>query len=449
MVTNLIHSGTKQPPHDIDSEEALLGAILIDGLCIGKVINRIQAGDFYSERHQYVYNACVELYNRREGINQITVAVELARLNKLDSVGGAAYLSHCINVCPTSLDVQLYADIVYRLSISRKLIEVSEQLAGIGYQSLPDPDDILSKSLDLFKKFHTESISNSSSLITPVKAGNDILSMVDRYAEPQHVPSWGFRDLDQITAGIYPEYIIIGARPSIGKTQLMLDISENVLDQGKTILFVSAEMNKEQIYERKLSRRCNINILDLRKYGLNDMQRDELIDLSGEISEKNLYLLTGGVYLKDIYREISIMLEKGSLDAVFIDYLGSLRDCYTDTRESLNVRISRISNKIQDMVHQFNVPFIVASQLNRELEETNRKPQLSDLRDSGSIEQDADVVFLLHREKEDGILSNTLYVAMAKNRQLGMSKAIKLLFNSNLHRYVDYTERPEEGIDER
>jgi replicative DNA helicase len=442
------------PPHDIDAEEAFLGSILLDApVVMSKNINRITPVDFYSDRNRWIYEACLSLYERLERINEVTLGQELSRIEKLESCGGAAFLCHLICVTPTFLDAEYYADIVHRLSVGRKLIIAAEQIAAIGYQSNPDVNETLTKASDILTTFRNNN-APASKVTTPMMAGNEIIDLFDKYKDPSHAPSWGFWAMDHITGGVYVEYVVIGARPSVGKSQLMLDISEFLSIQGLKILFVSAEMTNEQIYQRKLSRRADISILDLRKYGLRDHQTDSLMTLASEVSQSNHYLLSGGIYLKDIYREASQMLDKGGLGTIFIDYLGALKDCYVENRDNQNVRLSRVSNRIQEMVHEFKVPIIVASQLNRDLERNSssgfkspvksRRPQLSDLGDSGSIEQDADVVFLLHREtEENGDLSSILKVRMAKNRQLGPHKSIELLYNHQLHRYTDYSNHEE------
>lgn len=434
----------KIPPHDIDSEESLIGSVLVDSSIMTDLMHRVEPEDFYSERTRFTYNACLNLYNRLEAIDTTSVAYELNRLNQLEIVGGSAFLTMCHANCPTSLDYETYADIVKRLSISRKLITLGAQLSDMGYLANPDVNETLTKistMTDNFRKNNTV----RSKIVTPIMAGNEIMDLAEKYTKPNHSLRWGFNALDEITAGIYTEYIVVGARPSIGKTELLLNIAENIVLQDKTILFASAEMMTSQIYERKLSREVGINILELRKHGLSDDKHDQILALAGRVSESKINYLSGGVYLNDIYREASIMLDKGALDIIFIDYLGALRDCYVEGKDNQNVRISRVSNRLQSMVHEFKVPIIVASQLNREIEKRggeSNKPQLSDLRDSGSIEQDADVVFLLHRdEMPDGTLSYFLKIKMAKHRQLGSHKSIELEYNRKTFRYEDTGEK--------
>ncbi len=429
-------------PHDIDSEEALLGSLLIDGQSIRKIINGIRSTDFYSERNRWVYEACYALYERVEAVNQITVAQELSRLEKLEKCGGASFLSLLISNCPTSLDIEYYAQIINRLSVSRKLIEMSECMANIGYKSLPSVSDIISSSSEVFDKFRQDNITVGDEIVTPMKAANDIFTLYEKMREPSDVPSWGFYDLDEITAGIYPEYIIWGGRPSQGKSQTALDIIENLNGQDKITLLASAEMQDIQIYERKLSRILGLSILDIRKHGFNDEHEPLILNLVGEISESKFNFVAGKLYLDNIYRHVYNLMSKGGLDAVFIDYLGALQDCYSENRDSQSVKIGRASNRIQSMVHEFKIPFIVLAQLNRDIEKrADPKPMLSDLRDSGSLEQDADVIFFQHRDKlEDGTLSNIAEITMAKNRQIGAKPPFKLLYDNKSRRYVNFTE---------
>lgn len=441
----------RTPPHNIDSEEALIGSLMLDGQTVMRnVINLLKPDYFYSERNKSVFQACLNLYERREPVQQITVGEELSRINQLEKIGGSAYLSHCLGVCPTSLDAVFYAKTINRAFISRSLISIGEKLSEVGYKSLPSENEIITASTKIFDQFKKSINNDGSNVTTPIQAGNDIIAMIEKYGEPGNAIKWGYFELDNITAGIYPEYIIFGARPSVGKSQLLLDVADNVSSQGKSILFVSAEMSNNQIYERGLSREVGMSILDIRKFGISSEKQAKIVEYAGSVSEGKVNILAGKISLRDIEKE----LDKVKPDILFVDYIGALTDAYVENKDSQATRISRISNKFQALNHDYKIPILVASQLNREYEHRKdsningqfkpRKPQLSDLRDSGSLEQDADVVFLLHRDEEDnGELSCFLKVRMAKNRQLGAAKPITLQYNHNLHKYVDCTNREE------
>jgi replicative DNA helicase len=188
-------------PHDIDAEEAMLGAFLIGGQkAFRQVVHQVKDIDLYSERNRWIFKACADLYSRREAINEVTVSQELSRQDKLANIGGAAFLPHLIDSCPTSLDVEYYGKIVYRLSLNRKLIAMSDQLAGIGYQALPDTGKTIEQAVELFDEFKKSSAVIGNDITTPTQAGNDIIGMLNQYSQPANYIKWGFRDLDDIPA---------------------------------------------------------------------------------------------------------------------------------------------------------------------------------------------------------------------------------------------------------
>ena len=433
------------PPHDIDAEEALLGSFLIGGNeAMRKVYSNIQGSDFYSERNRWTYDACVALYERREQINTITVAQELSRLEKLEDNGGAAYVSHLVTVTPTSLDVAYYAQIVYRLSISRKTIAVSDQIAGIGYQALPDPNATLSKSVELIKNLQKGNQVIGKEIYTPRQAADLAMEMISDFNEPEKHLSWGFRDLDRITTGIRNELIIFGARPSVGKTQFLLDVAHKQEERQKRGLFVTSEMSMKKIIERVFATATGVPVRDLRTKGVKLDLEGKLMQIIGEMSEGYLKYMTGKIYARDIYSACERIKETDGLDMVFVDYLQFLADCWEDSRENQNIRVGKACKILKNIVDELEIPVLVASQLNRSLEyrsKETRQPTLADLRDSGNIEQDADVVLLAYRnEIDDYTLDSVLQVKQAKHRQLGVAPHIQLGWDKVHSCYIDYVE---------
>jgi len=407
----------KLPPHDIDAEEAVIGSLLIDGDAIDLI--KLKSEDFYHEPNRHMFKACLDLRKRRESINQITLAQELARV-KVDV--GAAHLSHLISICPTSMDIEYYAQIVKRLAVSRQTISLASMIEAIGYKSEPDIKTGVNQVIELVQKF---SLSNSDmqSILTPTGAGDTLLEMMQDYSDPKHTMSWGFVDMDRITSGIYPELIIIGARPGVGKTQLMLDIVENL--NNKKILFATAEMSTRALLERKIARKLGVGIREIRKNGVTEDQMTKIVDLAGEVAENSTFYLTQGSSSQDIYNEAKRMKDTVGLDIVFVDYLQILSDCWKTDRENQNVRVGKACKTLKMLVNDLNIPVVLASQLNRGLEYRGDKhPSLSDLRDSGNIEQDADVIFLLYREEEER--PDVMEISMRKNRQLGSAPYIEL-----------------------
>ncbi len=435
---------TKLPPHDIDAEEATIGSLIIDGESIHLVENTIKPSDFYHEQNQWLFDACVTLRERRESINQITIAQELDRQKKLEACGGAAYLSHLVSIVPTSLDIEYYAAIVRRLSIARQTIVVGNRISSIGHEANPDVNEAMGNVSEILTTFRN-SVTIFDELISPKDAANTILDMVEQFHNPPKGMSWGFKTLDDLTSGIFPELIIIGARPSVGKTQLMLDITENIVRDGYRILFCSAEMMIRSLMERKVARELKVDIRRLRQYAVEADIVDGLVELAGRVSEQQVYYLSQGISSQDIYNEALKLKSTIGLDIVFVDYLQILKDCWQSGRESKNVLVGRASKVLKSLVNELGIPVICASQLNRDVEHRSgeqRKPTLADLRESGDIEQDADVVFLLWRDMENIETSNQLEIKMAKNRQLGDAPAQKLVWVADRHGYQDgYFER--------
>ena len=432
------------PPHDIKAEEATVGSIILGGATSLKQINLLSNSDFYHEPLRIIHSVCADLLHRGQAIDELTIANELGRIDKLDKCGGVAYLTHLSGIVPSHLDIESYANIVHNLSISRQLIELGNKCANIGYTSNPDNGYSIQAVYDLITDFKKRNMPIKS-LVSPKDASNMMFNLMDKYQEESHSLSWGYYELDNLTSGIYPsELIVIGARPSVGKTQLMLDIAENIALRNKVILFCSVEMSIEAIMERRVARELGIGILQLRSQGLSDDNRNKLVDIVGEYSERNIYYLSQGISAIDIMGEARKMKDNIGLDIIFIDYLQFLRDCWANDRENQNVRVGRAVKILKDIARELEIPVVVASQLNRSLEhrsQEERHPTLADLRDSGNIEQDADVVFLLDREKvwDGGILDDTtLCIKMAKNRQIGTAPEVKLKYDLKSRRYVSH-----------
>ena len=396
----------KLPPHDIDAEESVVGSLLIDGTAIYKITSDLRPADFYSERNMLIFAACQALYARNEQINQITVAQELARQGKLETCGGAAYLSHVISVCPTSLEIDSYAEIVYRLSMMRKLIAAGAQITDIGYQSEPDVDTSLSKAEDLLFGLRSG------------RQGRDfqhIREVLDKYFEPQpeqedeealaghpHTILSGFSGLDDILGGMQrSDLIILAARPSMGKTSLAINIARNAAVQQKACVAVfSLEMAKEPVVLRLLSAEAGVDYRRIRLgVHLNESEEKQIMEATGLLSEAPIYLDDSPrsriVELRSKARRLHY--EHG-VDLIIIDHLGLIQG---DSKYENRVQeISYISRSLKAIARELNVPLIALSQLSRATEfRTAHRPQLSDLRDSGSIEQDADVVMFIYRDE--------------------------------------------------
>jgi len=284
----------KLPPHDIDAEEAVIGSLLIDGAAIYKIAAVLQSADFYYEQNQWLYSACLSLYQRSEAINQITVAQELARTGKLETCGGAAYLSHLISVCPTSLDIEDYAQIVYRLSVNRRLISAAGQIEAIGYQADPNIDASLSRAEDMLFR------------VRPRQGPRDfvhIRQVLDKYFE-EVAPSpalgeegyrealpyalSGFTGLDELLGGFqHSDLVIIGGRPSMGKTSLCLNIARNTA-VGQAIF--SLEMARDSLVLKLLSSESGVNLSRIRLGFHTEEEEERIMEATGKLAEVPIYI---------------------------------------------------------------------------------------------------------------------------------------------------------------
>ncbi|MFC2012767.1 replicative DNA helicase [Chloroflexota bacterium] len=396
----------KLPPHDADAEEAVIGSLLIDGTAIYKIAASLQASDFYHEPNRWLYDACMTLYQRNEAIDQITVAQELDRQGRLDKCGGAAYLSHVIAICPTPLDIEHYAQIVYRLSVMRSMITAADQIKAIGYESGPDVEDSLSRAENaLYRLRHGQS---SRDFI-------HIRQVLDKYfeetsgaaaeteGEAGQIPYVlsGFSKLDEFLGGLQPaDLIIVAGRPSLGKTSLALSLARNAArNQGACIAIFSLEMARESLVLRLLSGESGVDSRRLRLGLQNEEEEKRIMDAIGILSEAPIYIddspLLKVVEMRSKARRLHF--EHG-IDLIIVDYLQLMQG---DARGENRVQeISYISRSLKAMAREFNVPLIAVSQLSRAVEwRTSHRPQLSDLRESGSIEQDADVVIFICRDE--------------------------------------------------
>jgi len=393
----------KLPPYDIDAEESVNGSLLIDGKAIYEVAITLRPEDFYSEQNRWIYQACLSLYQRDEAINQITVAQELDRQGKLEKCGGAAYLSHLISVVPTSLDIEHYARIAYRLSIMRQLISAAEKISHIGYEADPDVSTSLNRAEDvLFKLRHERGTLDFV----------HIKQVLDRYFEVPPPPEAegyqpiphalsGFDGLDDFLGGFQrADLIIIAGRPSMGKTSLVLNIARNAaIEQGACVALFSLEMFREGLVQRLLASESVVNSRRIR-LGLNTEDEEKLImEATGKLSEAPIYIDDSPqLRVVEMRSKARRLYYERGIDLIIVDYLQLLQG---DSRNENRVQeISYISRSLKALARELKVPVIAVSQLSRAVEwRASHIPQLSDLRESGSIEQDADLVIFIYRDE--------------------------------------------------
>ena len=454
----------RMPPHDLDAEEALLGSLLIDPEAIFKVVNLLEAGDFYREKNQWTYAACLALYDRNEGLNPITVAQEMARRQRLEAAGGADYLNHLVAQVPTSVHVEYYAGIAHRLGVMRRLIEASAKIAEIGYEAPPEVDSALDRAEGIL--FGLRHWGSPRDFI-------HISDVLDRYFEESsfaperrdgylpHIPT-GFRDLDRILGGLQrSDMIILAARPTLGKTSLALNVARNAaVEYGARVGIFSLEMSKMELAYRFLSSESGVDTQRVRLDQLSPDQRDQLVEVIGTLSEAPIYI-DDSAFLRDSdmrSKARRLHSEKG-LDLIIVDYLQLMRP--GKPTDNPVAAMSEISRSIKELARELDVPVLAVSQLSRKVEErTPHTPLLSDLRESGSLEQDADVVIFIYREdmytKEEDwerrypdkpYPKGIAEIIVAKHRN-GPTGRLNLLFREKMAKFEKLSRSKQSGHEE-
>jgi|TARA_B110000263_G_scaffold243311_1_gene249878 replicative DNA helicase len=396
------------PPHDIESEEAVIGSLLIDREAMVRVTAFLEPEDFYRERNRWCYEACFDLHQRGEAIDQISVAHELERTEKLADVGGTAYLGHLVEILPTSRHVEFYGRVVQRTSTMRKLIRAASDISEIGYEEDADVDAALSRAEDTL--FQIRSAAATRDFVPLSESLDPFLEQTTPFTDMDGADGrpigTGFKDLDDLLGGMgRSDMIVLAARPSVGKSMLGMNIARNSaagagVGSGATVGIFSLEMGREQIALRMLSAEARVDMQNLRMRLLSDTEQVQVSDSVGVLSDLAIFIDDTPIQSVAEMRAKArrLQMEHG-LDFVVIDYMQLIRG---NSRRSENNRaqeVSEISRSIKGMARDLNVPVLALSQLSRAIEHrTSHRPMLSDLRESGSIEQDADVVMFIHRE---------------------------------------------------
>ncbi len=406
-----VYQAERLPPHDVAAEEAVLGSLLLDEEAVFKVAAHLTADDYYRDRNRWVYEACLNLYDRRENINHVTLAHELNANDRLEAVGGHAYLSYLVAAVPTSVFVDHYAQIVRRTAMLRRLINAAGQIAALGYEGGPDSDAVLSEA---------ERIILSLGGGRSVQDFMLIRDVIDEYLEdpkdegrdarlPRILTE--FTRLDRVLGGLHrSDLVILAARPGLGKTSLALSVAFNAaIKQGAHIAIFSLEMTNEQLLERMLSGEARVDMQRLRlghldpKY-LTDDEQSRIIDATSVLSDTQIYLDDAPMLTAYEIRSKARRLHyEVGLDLIVVDYIQLIRGTGFENgrgqQENRVQQMGEISRTLKGVARELNVPVLALSQLSRAVESRQPHiPQLADLRESGAIEQDADVVMFIYRE---------------------------------------------------
>lgn len=447
-IKEILSTVDRLPPQAIEAEQAVLGAIILEGESITKAIEVLSPDDFYKESHRKIYTAMLDLFDKNEAIDLITVSEHLKDKGELEEVGGIAYLSQLATVVPTSANIRYHAKLVREKALLRALIRSCTEIISKVYEMPEDAEEMVDYAERLiFEISEKRTNTNFYQMKDVVKNTFKMIeNMYDKKAVITGVPS-GFKDLDELTSGFQPgDLIIIGGRPGMGKTAFSLNIAQHLsVELNEPVAFFSLEMSKEQVAMRLLSSLAMVNSASLRKGFITKKDWEKLTDAAVRLSEAPIYI--------DDSSQISVLeirakarrlrMEKGKLSLIIIDYLQLMRG--RNTYEIREQEIAEISRSLKAMAKELKVPVIALSQLNRSVEKTSdRKPTLANLRESGAIEQDADVIIFLYRDevynKKNPANKGKAEVIVAKQRN-GPTDTVFLTFLSDYTRFLDYTDR--------
>jgi replicative DNA helicase len=438
---------SQQIPQNVEAEASLLGAILIDSDALVKIADHIQPTDFYDPRHKHIYDAISRLYERREAIDVLTLADQLKNSGVLDVIGGAVYLTELTNFVPTAAHVEQYADIVAQKALRRRLIATSQDMVDLGYDESKDLKGLIeeaeTKLFQVSEQHVKQSITSIETILTESFERLDELHKDKKSI--RGIPT-GYRDLDNMLAGLQrSDLLVLAARPAMGKTAFVLNLAHNIAVHAKeSVLIFSLEMSKEQLVDRLLSMQSGVDAWALRTGNLTDADFEKLGHAMGALSEAKMYFDdTPGITVADMRTKARREAHQHPLGLIIVDYLQLMSGGSRYGGEGNRVQeISEISRGLKGLARELNVPLIALSQLSRSVESrTPQIPQLSDLRESGSIEQDADIVAFLYREdyyNPDTDRKNIMDVLIKKHRS-GPVGGVELYFerDKQLIRSVD------------
>ncbi|MYB39902.1 replicative DNA helicase [Candidatus Saccharibacteria bacterium] len=435
-------------PQDLEAEACLLGAILLDPLVIAEVEDLIKTYDFFDKKHEHVYKAALEVYRQGKDIDIITVGSALKDAKVFKEVGGNEYLSQLINTVPTASHAKSYAEIIVEKARRRGLIETAAAFNQLAYDNKKDLNQIIETAeVKLFNISEQHVQQNVMHLSEVLKESFENLKRLQENRGELRGISSGFKDLDNFLAGFQnSDLFIIAARPGMGKTGFALNLAYNIacnhdLEAQKTVLYFSLEMSQDQLVDRLLSMHTGISAWGLRTGHLRNEDFEKIAGAQEGLSKASLYIDdTPGLNISEVRTKTRRLNYKQKVDLIVVDYLQLMRGIQGNYGDNRVQEISEISRGLKLLAKELNIPVIALSQLSRQTEtRENKHPALADLRDSGSIEQDADVVAFLYREEyynpDNEEKQGILEVQIKKHRNGPVGK-VELYFNKEIQRYL-------------
>jgi replicative DNA helicase len=432
----------KVPPQNLDAEMSLLGAVLIDEEVLADITEHVKPKDFYDKRHAVIFDAIMRLYEKNKPVDLLTLTDELKRKKEIDEIGGSAYLTELTNYVPTSAHAESYAEIVAQKAVRRRLIKASGEISELGYDEQTTTQELLQQAeAELFSVSDQSLKQDLTSLESILTDSFDRLEELHRNKGALRGVRTGYRDLDNMTAGLQrSDLIILAARPAMGKTTLVTNLAYNVATIAKQpVLFFSLEMSKEQLVDRMLADASGVDSWNIRTGNLSDDDFGKLSEAMGEMAEAPIFIDdTPGLSVLEMRTKARRAAHDQPLGLIIIDYLqlmqGSGRNDGNRVQE-----VSEISRGLKLIARELNVPVIALSQLSRTVESRSPQiPQLADLRESGSIEQDADIVMFIYREayyNPETERENVTDLIIAKHRNGPVGK-VELYFHPERLRFM-------------
>ncbi|MBM3209993.1 replicative DNA helicase [Candidatus Saccharibacteria bacterium] len=433
----------KIPPQNQEAEKSLLGAVLIDEDTLADISEIVHAKDFYEKRHATIYGAMIRLYEKHKPVDLLTLTEELRRKDELDIIGGSSYLTELTNYVPTAAHAAAYADMVAQKAVRRRLIKASGEISEMGYDEETTTQELLERAeAELFSVSDQSLKQDLASIESILNDSFDRMEELHRNKGAMRGITTGYRDLDNMTAGLQrSDLIILAARPAMGKTTLVTNLAYNVATLAKLpVLFFSLEMSKEQLVDRMLADASGVDSWNIRTGNLNDEDFSKLSEAMGEMAEAPIFIDdTPGLSVLEMRTKARRIAHERPLGLIVIDYLQLMQSNGNHNGNRVQ-EVSEISRGLKLVARELNVPVIALSQLSRSVESrTPPIPMLSDLRESGSIEQDADMVSFIYRpayyEPDNPDVANITKLIIAKHRN-GPVGEVGLYFHPERLRFM-------------
>ncbi|HEY4687582.1 MAG TPA: replicative DNA helicase [Candidatus Subteraquimicrobiales bacterium] len=432
----------KVPPHNLEAEQSLLGSMLISTEVIPEVMEVIKAEDYYREAHRQIFEAIMSLYAAGEPADPITVAEQLKAMGALEEVGGKPYLHTLINVVPTAANAKYYAEIVERNAILRALIRAATEVAALGYEAPENVESAIDKAESLIfgisQKRISEKFTHIRELLT--ESFEQIEKLYERGTHVTGISS-GFVDLDVITSGFHSsDLIVVAARPAMGKSSFALNIVQNIaLNEGLPVAIFSLEMARHQLTQRLMCSEARVDAQSLRSGNLSEEDWPKLSQAVGRLADAPIFIDdTPNITIMEVRAKARRLMTRQKLGLIVVDYLQLMQGHARS--ESRQQEVSEISRSLKILGRELDVPVIAVSQLSRAVEQrTDKRPLLADLRESGSIEQDADLVIFIYRDEyyyRDSEDKGIAEIIISKHRN-GPTGVVKLAFLENYTKFAN------------